>query len=332
MDNNKMTTIRLATIIFGAFLYFFGLVQPAFAQAGFPSRPITLVATAPAGGGIDFLARLLAEPLTKVLGQSVVVENKPGASGGIGSQYVAAAKPDGYTLLVTYSGFHVGTPNLFKNLQWDPINDFTPVAMIATSPQVIVVRPTLAISSIQELITYAKANPGKLNYASSGNGSVGHVAAELFKQVTNTDIVHIPYKGASTVIPALMAGQVDLYIETPGGLMAPIQSGALKAIAVTGKKRLPTLAAVPTTTEAGLANYDLDSWFAILAPAKTPDSIVNRLNTEINKIFSEARITQRLSDIGLQFQAVSPAQVAQVITTDLENWRKIVSETKITVD
>ena len=194
------------------------------------------------------------------------------------------------------------------------------------------VRPSLAISSIQELITFAKANPGKLNYASSGNGSVGHVAAELFKQVTNTDIVHIPYKGASTVIPALMAGQVDLYIETPGGLMAPIQSGALKAIAVTGKKRLPTLAAVPTTTEAGLANYDLDSWFAILAPVKTPENIVNRLNTEINKIFSEALITQRLSDIGLQFQALSPAQVAQVITVDLENWRKIVSETKITVD
>ena len=327
-----MKIIRLSTLLCSVSFSLFGLAQPAFAQASFPSRPITLVATAPAGGGIDFLARLLAEPLTKVLGQNVVVENKPGASGGIGSQYVAAAKPDGYTLLVTYSGFHVGTPNLFKNLQWDPIKDFTPVAMIATSPQVIVVRPSLAISSIQELITYAKANPGKLNYASSGNGSVGHVAAELFKQVTNTDIVHIPYKGASTVIPALMAGQVDLYIETPGGLMAPIQSGALKAIAVTGKKRLPTLAAVPTTTEAGLANYDLDSWFAILAPAKTPDNIVNRLNTEINKIFSEALITQRLSDIGLQFQAVSPAQVAQVITADLENWRKIVSETKITVD
>ena len=327
-----MKIIRLTTLLYSVSLSLFGLAQPAFAQASFPSRPITLVATAPAGGGIDFLARLLAEPLTKILGQSVVVENKPGASGGIGSQYVAAAKPDGYTLLVTYSGFHVGTPNLFKNLQWDPIKDFTPVAMIATSPQVIVVRPSLAISSIQELITYAKANPGKLNYASSGNGSVGHVAAELFKQVTNTDIVHIPYKGASTVIPALMAGQVDLYIETPGGLMAPIQSGALKAIAVTGKKRLPTLAAVPTTTEAGLANYDLDSWFAILAPAKTPDNIVNRLNTEINKIFSEALTTQRLSDIGLQFQALSPAQVAQVIAIDLENWRKIVSETKITVD
>ena len=327
-----MKNIQLTTLIYSASLYLLGLAQPSFAQAVFPSRPVTLVATAPAGGGIDFLSRLLAEPLTKVLGQSVVVENKPGASGGIGSQYVAAAKPDGYTLLVTYSGFHVGTPNLFKNLQWDPINDFTPVAMIATSPQVIVVRPSLAISSIQELIAYAKANPGKLNYASSGNGSVGHVAAELFKQVTNTDIIHIPYKGASTVIPALMAGQVDLYIETPGGLMAPIQSGTLKAIAVTGKKRLPTLAAVPTTTEAGLANYDLDSWFAILAPVKTPEDIVNRLNTEINKIFSEALITQRLSDIGLQFQALSPAQVAQVITVDLENWRKIVSETKITVD
>ena len=327
-----MKSIRLTTILYSVSLSLFAMAQPTVAQTNFPSRPITLVATAPAGGGIDFLARLLAEPLTKAIGQSVVVENKPGASGGIGSQYVAAAKPDGYTLLVTYSGFHVGTPNLFKNLQWDPIKDFRPVAMIATSPQVIVVRPSLAISSIQELVAYAKANPGKLNYASSGNGSVGHVAAELFKQVTGTDIVHIPYKGASTVIPGLMAGQVDLYIETPGGLMGPIQSGALRAIAVTGQKRLPTLAAVPTASEAGLANYDLDSWFAILAPAKTSDEIVNRLNTEINKIFSEASITQRLSDIGLQFQAVSPAQVAQVIAADLESWRKIVSETKITVD
>lgn len=327
-----MKTIRLIHSVSAAMLCLLGLVAVTTAQEQFPSRPITLVATAPAAGGIDFLARILSEPLAKALGQSVVVENKPGASGSIGSQYVAAAKPDGYVLLITYSGFHVGTPNLFKNLQWDPIKDFAPVAMIATSPQVIVVRPSLAITSIQELVTYAKANPGKLNYASSGNGSVGHVAAELFKQVTGTDIVHVPYKGASTVIPGLMAGQVDLYIETPGGLMAPIQSGALRAIAVTGKKRLPTLASVQTAAESGLPNYDLDSWFAILAPAKTPQAVVTRLNRDINKIMSDPAMLKRLSDIGLQFEPLSPAQIAQVIAADLENWRKIVVETKITVD
>lgn len=304
----------------------------AAAQDAFPSRPLTFVATAPAGGGIDFLARLISEPLSKALGQNVVVDNKPGASGGIGSQYVARAKPDGYTLLITYSGFHVGTPNLFKNQQWDPLKDFSAVSMIATSPQVIVVRPSLPVHSLGELIEYAKKNPGKLNYASSGHGSVGHVAAELFKQVTATDMVHVPYKGASTVIPGLMGGQVDLYIETPGGLTQQIKSGALRAIAVTGKARLASLPEVPTVGEAGLPNYSLDSWFAIYAPAGTPAAVVARLNAEVNMVVSDPAVKQRLNDVGLQVELMTPPQLAQYTRADLQNWKKIVTETRISAD
>lgn len=323
---------RLFARLHLAAAFLFTIPSIGAAQDAYPSRAVTFVATAPAGGGIDFLARLISEPLSRSLGQSVVVDNKPGASGGIGSQYVARAKADGYTLLVTYSGFHVGTPNLFKNQQWDPLKDFAAVSMIATSPQVIVVRPTLPVHSLQELIDYARKNPGKLNYASSGNGSVGHVAAELFKQVTATNMVHVPYKGASTVIPGLMAGQVDLYIETPGGLMQQIKSGALRAVAVTGKNRLASLPDVPTVEEAGLSNYNLDSWFAVYAPIGTPVAVITKLNAELNKVLSDAGVKQRLTDVGLQIELMTPPQLAQYTRIDLQNWRNIVTGAKISLD
>ncbi len=194
------------------------------AQGKYPQRPITLIVPTAPGGSTDFTARLIVEPLSKALGQSVVVDNKPGASGNIGNQLVARAKPDGYTLLVSYSGYHVGNPHLFKQAGWDPIKDFAPVAMMTRAPQVITLSPKVPANNLQELIAYCKANPGKLNYASSGNGSIQHIAGELFKQLTGTFITHIPYRGSGPAVQDLMGGQVDMFITTPAGVVMNIST------------------------------------------------------------------------------------------------------------
>ncbi|MGH6640363.1 MAG: Bug family tripartite tricarboxylate transporter substrate binding protein, partial [Polaromonas sp.] len=211
------------------------------AQGKFPQRPITLVVPTAPGGSTDFTARLVSDQLSRALGQPVIVDNKPGASGNIGNQLVARAKPDGYTLLVSYSGYHVGNPHLFKQAGWDPIKDFAPVAMMTRAPQVIAVSPKLPANNLRELIAYAKANPGKLNYASSGNGSIQHIAGELFKQLTGTFITHIPYRGSGPAVQDLMGGQVDIFITTPAGVVSQIQGGRLKGLAVTSKQRLSSL-------------------------------------------------------------------------------------------
>ena len=204
----------------------------ALAQV-YPTKPITLVATAAAGGTTDIAARLLAEPLSKALGQQVIVDNKPGANGGIGTGYVARANPDGYTLLMQYSGYQVITPHLVKTLGWDPIKSFAPVANVLSAPQVIVVRPSLPVKTLQELVAYAKANPGKLNYASSGNGSLQHVTGELLKQLAGIDMTHVPYKGASPAMLDLQAGRITLMATSIGSSAGMIKQGKIRAIGTT---------------------------------------------------------------------------------------------------
>jgi tripartite-type tricarboxylate transporter receptor subunit TctC len=303
-----------------------------FAQGKFPQRPITLVVPTAPGGSTDFTARLIAEPLSKALGQPVVVDNKPGASGNIGNQFVARAKPDGYTLLVSYSGYHVGNPHLFKQAGWDPVKDFAPVAMMTRAPQVIAARPNLPAGNLKELIAYAKANPGKLNYASSGNGSIQHIAGELFKQITGTFITHIPYKGSGPAVQDLMGGQVDLFITTPAGVVSQVQGGRLKAIAVTSKQRLASLPNVPTAAESGLQGYELDSWFALYAPAGTPTEIVQQLNFEIAKILQAPETRRKADESGTAVEAMTPAQLAAFTRKELDYWGTVIQKAKITVD
>jgi len=208
------------------------------AQGAYPQKPITLVVPSAPGGTTDFTARLIADSLSRALGQPVIVDNKAGGAGNIGNQFVAKAKPDGYTLLVAYSGYQVGNPHLFAKAGWDPIKDFTPVAMLTRAPQVIVTKADLQANTLAELVAYAKANPGKLNYASSGNGSIQHIAGELFKQLTGTFITHIPYRGAGPAVQDLMGGQVDLFITTPASVVQQVKAGKLKALAVTSASRL----------------------------------------------------------------------------------------------
>jgi tripartite-type tricarboxylate transporter receptor subunit TctC len=308
-----------------------------FAAAGvqaqsWPNKPITLVVPTPPGGTTDFSARLVADSMSKTLGVPVLVDNKPGGSGNIGNQFVARAKPDGYTLLVSFSGYHVGNPHLFKQAGWDPIRDFAPVGMMTVAPQVITINPKLPINNVKELIAYAKKNPGKLNYASSGSGSIQHIAGELFKQQTGTFITHIPYRGSGPAVQDLMGGQVDIFITTPAGVVSQIQAGRLRGLAVTGKKRLSALPQMPTTDEAGLPNYEVDSWFAMYAPAGTNPEIIQRLNQALGLALSTPEAQTRAENAGTTIKTMTPVELGEYTRKELDRWGKVIQTSKMTVD
>ena len=302
------------------------------AEGAYPQKPITLVVPSAPGGTTDFTARLIADSLSRALGQPVIVDNKAGGAGNIGNQFVAKAKPDGYTLLVAYSGYQVGNPHLFAKAGWDPIKDFTPVAMLTRAPQVIVTKADLQANTLAELVTYAKANPGRLNYASSGNGSIQHIAGELFKQLTGTFITHIPYRGAGPAVQDLMGGQVDLFITTPASVVQQVKAGKLKALAVTSASRLAALPQVPTAVEAGLKGFTLDSWFALYGPAGLPAEVVQTLATEVGKILAMPEIRSRSEESGTTVEQKSPTQLAEFTRKELEYWGKVIKSSKITAE
>lgn len=304
----------------------------AHAQGKFPDRAITIVVPSAPGGTTDFTARLIAEPLSRAMGQPVVVDNRAGAAGNIGNQWVAKAKPDGYTLLLAYSGYQVGNPHLFKKAGWDPIKDFTPVAMLTRAPQVVAARPTLPANNLRELVAYAKANPDKLNYASSGNGSIQHIAGELFKQMTGVSITHVPYKGAGPAVQDLLGGQVDLFFTTPASVVSHIKADKLKALAVTSNARLSSLPLVPTTRESDLKEFTLDSWFALYAPAGTPNEVVQQLNTEIAKVLASSDVKKKAEDAGTLVDHMGPVQLGEYTRKELAYWGRVIQDAKITAD
>ena len=310
-----------------------GSAWPAvFAQGRYPERPVTLVVPSAPGGTTDFTARLIADALTRGLGQTVIVDNKPGGAGNIGNQFVAKAKPDGYTLLVAYSGYQVGNPHLFAKAGWDPIKDFTPVAMLTRAPQVVVVRPTLGVANLGELVAYAKAHPGKLNYASSGNGSIQHIAGELFKQLTGTFITHIPYRGAGPAVQDLMGGQVDMFITTPASVIGQIKAGKLQALAVTSAGRLAALPQVPTTAEAGVNGFTLDSWFALYAPTGTPPEVVQQLNAAVGRALAMPELQRKAEEAGTTVEQMTPAQLGEFTRKELAYWGRVIKASNITAD
>ena len=253
------------------------------AQGAYPDRPITLVVAAPPGGGTDIVGRIFAEHLSKELGQQVIVDNKGGGNGNIATALVAKAKPDGYTLLMQYSSFHSANPAMIKNLNWSP-KDLTGVAMGAIAPQLIVIAKKVPADTLKDFIAYAKAHPGKLNYASFGPGSVAHIGGVLLNKAAGIDLVHIPYKGAGPVSADLVAGQVDLAVMSPPSLASHIRNGNVKALALASEARLPTFPEIPTTAEAGLPSFIFDAWYGMFAPAGTPKPIVDRLNAAMKKI------------------------------------------------
>jgi tripartite-type tricarboxylate transporter receptor subunit TctC len=300
----------------------------AWAQGAYPTKPVTLVVPTAAGGTTDLSARMLAQALTPVIGQSVVVDNKGGGNGNIAAGIVKRAEPDGYTLFMQYSGYHVISPHLTKVSQWAQ-GDFQPVANVISAPQIIVVRDGLPVKTLAELITYAKANPGKLNYASSGNGSLQHVTGAMLEQQGGIKMVHVPYKGTGPALQDLLGGQVDLTFGTAPPFMPHIQGGKLRVLAVTGKERLPSLPDVPTTAEAGYPGVNATSWFALFAPAATPKAVVDKLAADARTVVQSAAFKQKAQEQGATADYLGPAQLAERVKADLASWADVVKSSKI---
>lgn len=305
------------------------LGMPAHAQT-FPSKPITVVVPAPPGGVVDASGRLLAEAMARQLGQPVVVDNRGGASGNIGYSHVARAAADGYTLLTSYSAFHLGNPSLFPKPGWAQA-DFVPVAMAVVATNVIAVHPSIPANTLAELIAYLKSNPDKVSYASQGSGSLAHVGTEIFKSQTSTNMLHVPYRGSGPAIQDMLAGQVQLFITTPPSVMQHIQSGKLKGIAVTGKTRHPGLPQVPTTAEAGLPGFELEGWVALFAPTGTPAEALNRLTAAVKASVETPEVVAKAKAAGLEIRFLAAPALQELVRTDTAGWAKTIKSANIVV-
>jgi tripartite-type tricarboxylate transporter receptor subunit TctC len=310
------------------------LLATGFAAAqSFPNRPVTIIVPAPPGGSADLSARLLQEPLAKALGQPVVVENRGGAAGNIATELVARAKPDGYTLLMQFSGFHVGNPHLFKGLKWDPLKDFAPVAMTLVAPQAIAVGPSTKVHTMKELVELIRANPGKVTYGSAGAGSIQHLAGELLERlVEGGKMIHVPYKGTGPAVLDLLAGNIDVVITTPPGVIQHVQAGKLRALALAARSRHPSMPAVPTAAEAGFPKYEVSSWFGIMAPAGTPAEVVRRLAEEIRRVVESREYRDKVESQGAFAQFQDPATFAKTVSSDLAYWGHLIRAANITAE
>ncbi len=297
----------------------------------FPARPVSLVVPNPPGGLVDTSARLVGDSLAKVMGQSVVIENKPGASGNLAYQMVARGAKDGHTLLVSYSGYHIANPILMDKLPWD-LKDLTPVGLVTVATNVVAVHPSVPVNTLREFIAYAKANPDKLNYASQGNGSVSHIGTEIFKMQTGAQMTHVPYKGSGQAIADVLAGQVQVFITTPPSVMQHVQTGKLKALAVTGKSRHPGMPQVPTVAEAGLSNFELESWVAIYAPAGTPAAVLQKLSGDLKRAMDMPETRQRADAAGIEVRYLSPADTTRVLERETADWAKAIKAANIRMD
>ena len=300
----------------------------ALAQGGYPAKTITMIVPAAAGGTTDLAARMAAQALAPVIGQSVVVDNKGGGNGSIAASLVKRAEADGYTLLMQYSGYHVISPHLTKTRTWEQ-GDFQPVANVLSAPQIIVVRSELPVKTLAELVAYAKANPGKLNYASSGNGSLQHVTGAMLEQQAGIKMVHVPYKGTGPALQDLLGGQVDLTFGTAPPFMPHVQSGKLRVLAVTGTQRLPSLPDAPTTAEAGYAGVNATSWFAVFAPAATPRPVIDKLTADLKKVVENPAFKQKAQEQGATADYMNPQQLGAMVKTDWANWAQVVKSSKI---
>ena len=294
----------------------------ALSAQTFPSKPITIVVPASPGGAIDLTARLIGQKMTESMGQSVIIDNKAGATGIIGTDFVAKSAPDGYTLALVASS-HAINPSIVKKLPFDTVKSFEPVALTHVVPLVLVVAPSLPVKSVKELIAYGKAHPGELSFASSGAGGAPHFSGELFKSMAGLDMTHIPYKGSTLAHPDLISGRTTLMFDTVAAVNMQIKANRVRALAVTTAKRSSILPDVPTMAEAGMPGYETSTWGGLLAPAGTPKATVAKLNAEVNRILALPDVRKTLQDAGIEPGNGSPQQFGDFINTEMVKWAKV---------
>ena len=304
----------------------------AHAQDAYPSKPIRIVVPFPAGGTTDILARAAAQKLSEAWGQGVVVDNRPGAGGNIGSDIVAKAAPDGYTLLMGTVGTHAINPSLYSKMPYDHVKDFAPIVLVAGVPNVLVVNPLLPIHTVADLVAYAKANPGKLNFASSGSGTSIHLSGELFKTDAGIDMTHVPYKGSAPALTDLVGGQVQLMFDNLPSSLPQIKAGKLRAVAVTSAVRAPALPDVPTIAESGYPGFEASSWFGLLARAGTKPEIIAKINAEVRKWLTSPEARDKLLAQGANASPGTPEDFARHIAAETAKWAKVVNESGAKVD
>ena len=304
---------------------------PATGQ-GYPTKPVKLVVPFPPGGSLDFAGRLIAQKLTEAWSQSVVVENKPGASGNIGADLVAKAPADGYTILLGALSTHAVNPSLYASMPYDAVRDFAPITLIAVTPNVLVVNANSPVRNVAEFIAYTKANPGKLSFGSGSNGSAGHLAGELYKVETGTDAVHIPYKGGAPATQALLAGDTQFMFDNLANAMAQVKGGKLRALAVTTARRSSLAPDLPTMAEAGLPGFDISTWYGLFAPAGTPSAIVAKWNADVTKILNAPDVRARFVADGAEPVPDTPEQFSQFIAAELAKYARIVKASGAKID
>ena len=307
------------------------LASAATAQP-YPTRPIPMIAPFPAGGLVDVLARAIGDELTKTLGQPVIVENRPGAGGNLGADIVAKAEPDGYTLLMTSPGIQSINQFLYKTMPFDPDKAFAPISLVADMSMLVVVHPKVGVRTLRELIDYARANPGKLNFGSAGVGTTGHLGQALLTHVARINLTHIPYRGAAPAVTDLIAGQIDGVVDNPPTVMPHIKAGTIIALAVASKERLALLPDVPAAAEAGLPGWEASSWFGVVAPARTPPEILKRLYAEIAKAARLPSMQRFTSESGARMVGNNPEEFAKVIADERGKWGEIVRSANISAE
>jgi tripartite-type tricarboxylate transporter receptor subunit TctC len=297
----------------------------AHSQA-FPTKPIKIIVPFVAGGSSDIVARAIGSKFQEILGQPAIVENKPGANGAIAAEFVAKAEPDGYTILVGSIGVFSINTALFKDLRYNPLRDFTPITLAVTTPNILVTKPDMPVATMKDLVEYAKKNPEKLSYCSSGTGSSDHLTGEVFKQTAGTTAVHVPYKGGAACQTDIMGGQVDYSFQNLGAVTAYIKGGRMKAIAVTANTRNPQLPNVPSAPEAGFPGLVVTSWQAVVAPAKTPKDIVMKLNDAIVRTLNSPEVKERMAQIGFDVVAGTPEEFGAFMKAEIDRWTQVVDK------
>lgn len=304
----------------------------AVQAASFPDRPVRIIVPFPPGGSNDVIARILAENLSHQWKQSVIVDNRSGAGGNVGAAEVARADPDGYTLLLSAPGPLAINPSLFKNLTFDPLKDFAPIALVANVPIVLAVNPNVKADSVKELIALAKAEPGKLNYGSSGNGSTNHLAAELFKSMAGIDLTHVPYRGAAPAMNDLVAGHIPVMFDNMPAMRPQVQAGKVRALAVCGTQRSALFPELPTMAEAGVPGFDASAWFGLVAPAKTPPEVLKTITDATKAALAQPEMVKKFADLGAEPGTVFGADFGKFLTAEAAKWGKVVRDAGVKVE